>query len=106
MIRVVLDTSVLISAVFARESLPRQTVRWVSDRGVFLRSVETESEFFRTVERPKFARLIDPAFIDFLRMFFDRAEMVSGVPPVKVCRDPDDDKFLALALLRDKPMPL
>lgn len=98
MTRTVLDTSVLVSAAFARETAPRRAVRWAADNAVVLKSAETEQEFFRTIGRPKFANLIDPLFLKVIGSLFDRSELIVVTRPVKVCRDPDDDKFLSLAV--------
>lgn len=98
MIRIILDTSILISAAFLRETAPRHVVRWVASAALMLRSVETEQEFFRTIDRPKFKGMIDPTFVDFTRRLFATAELVPITEHVTACRDANDDKFLSLAI--------
>jgi uncharacterized protein len=44
----------------------------------------------------KFPRLLDRS--DELENLLDELEVVPGPPPVQVCRDPDDGKFIACAL--------
>jgi len=97
--RLVIDTNVLISACLKAASAPRDVIRWTAAHGVFLKSAATEREFRLTVSRPKLARLIvDTGFVVHLSAILDASEtvMVTGEP--RVSRDPDDDKFLALAV--------
>jgi len=48
--------------------------------------------------RPRIAPKIAPFVLDDLRQVFAAAEMVTITERVTVCRDPEDDKFLELAV--------
>ena len=71
----------------------------VVDTAALIFSRDTVEELSRVLERPKFDRYVP-------RMkrveFFDRVvgseKVVDFVIPISACRDPDDDKFLSLAL--------
>jgi putative PIN family toxin of toxin-antitoxin system len=62
-------------------------------------SSETLIELGTVLSRPKFDRYLSLAdrlgFFDLLRR---QALHVRNIPPITACRDPKDDKFLALAL--------
>jgi putative PIN family toxin of toxin-antitoxin system len=99
-VRAVVDTNVLISACLKAESSPRRAIRWIQQRGVFLRSRPTETEFRLTVARPRLATLLrDLAFVEHLTALISAGELVQVIGDLRACRDPDDDKFLELAVL-------
>ena len=51
------------------------------------------------LERPKLRRLFgDWEFVDGLKALVSAAELVRIGDPIRVCRDPDDDKFLEVAV--------
>jgi uncharacterized protein len=97
--RVVVDTNVLISAALKADSAPRYAVRWVQRQGILLKSLATEDELRRTLAKPRLAPLFhDLEFAAQLTALVAGAELVSIVSEIHACRDPDDDKFLALAV--------
>jgi putative PIN family toxin of toxin-antitoxin system len=99
-VRAVVDTNVLLSACLKANSSPRYTIRWIQQRGIFLRSHATETEFRLTIGKPRLAQLLrDLAFVEHLNALMRAAELVSVVGDLRACRDPDDDKFLELAVL-------
>jgi putative PIN family toxin of toxin-antitoxin system len=61
--------------------------------------METLEELESVLFRPKFDRYLAVserlAFFDNLRL---TSEFIESVSPISACRDPKDDKFLALAL--------
>ncbi len=71
--RLVVDTNVFVSAALKQASPPSMVVRWLDRYGGLLKSAQTEAELLAA------------------------AETVQVVDPVAECRDPGDDKFLALA---------
>lgn len=98
--RAVVDTNVLISACLKVESSPRYTIRWIQQRGIFLKSQATEAEFHLTLMKPKLAKLLrDFGFVEHLKAVMRDAQLVSVIGDLHLCRDPDDDKFLELAVL-------
>ena len=99
MIRVVVDTNVFISAALKENSTPGRVIRFVQQRGIFLKSDVTEAEFFRILAKPKLVKLLDDRpFISDLIEIFKKAELVPITNRLEGCRDPNDDKFLELAV--------
>ena len=98
-VRVVLDTHVVISALLFRGELSRIVGLWKKGRIVPLISKETFEELRTVLEYPKFSlsrpeteSLIEHDILPFF-------EVVSVSKHVKgACRDPGDDKFLSCAL--------
>jgi putative PIN family toxin of toxin-antitoxin system len=97
--RVVVDTSVLISALLLPRSLPRRAVNHALDAGTLLFSEATLRELWAVLGRPKFDAYVAPLEREaFLRTLVESAELVRVTQSLAVCRDPEDDKFLELAL--------
>jgi len=97
--RVVLDTSVLISALLFKGELSRLVVQW--QMGVFIPviSKETFEELEAVLGYPKF-RLSNEEKRLILREeilpFFEVMEVRDKV--TGICRDPADDKFISCAV--------
>ena len=99
MARFVPDTNVLISRACFPKSVPAQAFEYALLRAQLIVSAETLSELEEVLLRSKF----DPylrlqtrlSFFHYLRL---DSLFVESVAPISVCRDPKDDKFLALAL--------
>ena len=96
--RLVVDTNIFISAALTAASWPGNTVRWVGKFGGLLKSEATEQELFDVLARQRLAVKVAPFFIADLRRIFEAAERVAIRERIAVCRDPDDDKFLELAV--------
>jgi len=98
-LRVVLDTNVVLSALLFGGRVGAVRDAWVAGRLVPLASRETFTELRRALEYPKFALTraeIAGLIQDELLPFF---EVVDDVAPVSgLCRDPHDDKFIALVI--------
>ena len=99
--RFVIDTNVLISAALRSTSTPRRVLQAVQARnGTIVFSDETFEELRTRLERPRFARYIEPgdrhAFVDQL---LRTAEWTAITNSRLGCRDKDDDKLLETALL-------
>lgn len=99
--RVVCDTNVLVSALLfpgGRAVWLRHA--WLSERLTPLVSAATVRELMRVLEYPKF-RLTPADRAELLGDFLPSAETVElaePAPRVPACRDPDDRKFLELAI--------
>jgi len=101
--RVVFDTSTLVSAVIRPDSIPWQALRRAFLSGEVCASAKTLAEMEEVLERSKFDRYLDRptrrAAAEQIRrdcrMFV--MDPVDASPP---CRDPRDNKFLALAPYR------
>lgn len=97
--RVVVDTNVLLSRLLVPGSVPAQAVRRAVDQGQILASEATLEELADVLSRPKFDRYLTVSERQqFLRLFMRIAQWVPILHPVQTCRDPRDDKFLALAV--------
>jgi putative PIN family toxin of toxin-antitoxin system len=98
-LRCVLDTNVFVSALLSPESKPRLVVDQVRRRGTILLSFATLAELYEVLSRKHFRRYIDEEDVRrFLAAVAHEAEWVDAPLPISVCRDPADDKFLALAV--------
>ena len=96
--RLVVDTNIFVSAALKDASWPGNTLRWIGRYGGLLKSVVTEQEVMAVLQRPRLAPKIEPQFLDNLRRISTAAELVTITERVAACRDPDDDKFLELAV--------
>jgi putative PIN family toxin of toxin-antitoxin system len=96
----VVDTNALLSRLLLPRSVPAQAVRKAVAEGQLLASEATLEELADVLSRPRFDRYLTLSERQqFLRLFMRIAEMVPVLHPVQACRDPRDDKFLALAVI-------
>lgn len=96
--RLVVDTNIFVSAALKEVSWPANTLRWIGKYGGLIKSEVTEQEVIEVLQRPRLAPKIASSFLDQLRRVLAAAEMVTITERVAACRDPDDDKFLELAI--------
>jgi uncharacterized protein len=97
--RVVLDTSTLVSAALRVESVPSQAFLKALGSCEICTSDETLQELGEVLSRPKFDRYLDRAErIAFVELFSTYATKFEVHESVDDCRDPKDNKFLALAI--------
>lgn len=97
--RVVIDTSVVISAALLPQSLPRQAFDLAISRCRVLVSEATLIELEAVLRSPKFAKYItEEERLEFLAAFLKEAEIVTVCDVIRASRDPRDDKFLELAV--------
>lgn len=105
--RVILDTSTLVSSALRQGSIPDQALTKAFREFDLCFSLQTLEELTIVMGREKFDRYLDPelrrAFVEVIR---SRAYMFA-VPDLDTnaigpsCRDPKDNKFLALALVSE-----
>jgi putative PIN family toxin of toxin-antitoxin system len=97
-VKVVIDTNVFISGFFFRGP-PYHILRaWSENKLRVVLSHEILAEYYRTGEAFS-VKAPNPDLDAFLRLLTTKAIVVSAPPlPNNVCKDPDDDKFLAAAL--------
>lgn len=97
--RVVVDTSVAISAMLLPRSAPRQAFDLAFERGKVLVSADTIAELDEVLRRPKFDKYLrEEDRLEFLAAFVREAEVVEVTQVVTDCRDPKDNRFLELAV--------
>jgi putative PIN family toxin of toxin-antitoxin system len=99
--RAVLDTNVFVSGLINPLGFPAATLKALrSGRFTLLSSPPINEEIIEVLNRPRIRdryglgdRIFDVSFI-----LWEVAELVIDLPDVRVCSDPDDDKFLATAV--------
>jgi len=97
--RCIVDSNVLVSAVVLSSSAPRQAVERVLHHDILLFSEATANELKDVLSRTKFDRYVSrKERVLFLAQLASVAEFVPIVQLVRACRDPEDDKFLEVAL--------
>ena len=99
-LRVVHDTSVLVSALaFPSRSLSWLPLAWENRSVTPLASASTLAELDRALRYPKL-RLSGYRIVSLLDYYLTYCQTlaVSEPPVTPVCRDPEDGKFLELAL--------
>ena len=97
--RLVVDTNVFASAIIFPRSVPRQVVDHALDHGVAVFSEATMSELAEVLSRSKFDSFVSRAERElFLAQIESAAEFVPIIQLVRACRDPNDDRFLEVAL--------
>ena len=99
--RIVLDTSVLISAMIAPGSVPGRALARANREFVVLISDETLTELLDVVLRPKFDRYFRPGGVtrtQFLAFYSTHAFRIEVTEQVTDCIDAKDNKFLSLAV--------
>lgn len=102
--RVILDTSTLVSAALRSGSVPEQALLKAFHTCEVCASSETLDELAEVMDRKKFDRYLDKksrrAFVGLMRrnmrLFAVQQADLANVDPL--CRDPMDNKFLALSL--------
>jgi putative PIN family toxin of toxin-antitoxin system len=98
-VRLVVDTNILISALFAHTSLPAHlVVLWREGRFDLLTSAAQLDELTRVTRYPKVRERLAPALAGrLINELRDVAVMVENLPVVTLCSDPDDNDLLAVA---------
>ena len=100
----VIDNSALVSAAIRSSSIPDRALRKALDQCEVCASIDTLSELEEVLVRPKFNQYLgEDARRKFMSLVHENFRIFSVAPadPGELspsCRDPSDDKFLALAL--------
>lgn len=101
--RVVLDTSTLVGAILLPRSVPRQAFMQALARASLCASPATLAELERVLLRKKFDRYLDrDSRLDFFQRYRNQVLLfpvteAEETALLQACRDPRDNKFLALA---------
>lgn len=97
--RLVVDTNILISALLASVSLPAHLiVLWREGRFDLLTSTDQLDELMRVTRYPKIRERLSPTLAGrLINEVRDLAIMVTNLPSVDVCPDPNDNYLLAMA---------
>jgi uncharacterized protein len=98
-LRSVFDANVLVSALLLPGSKPRQALDLASREGKVLLSFAVLAELYEVLSRKQFKRYVGDEDIRlFLATLTRQAEWVDVDVRITVCRDPEDNKFLELAV--------
>jgi uncharacterized protein len=102
---IVVDTSVLISALLKPHSVPAQALEVARTHFKIAVSTETLTELTKVLSRDYLARYrtVDERET-FLVLYSELAEIIAVTEHVTDCRDPKDNKFLDLALAANARM--
>ena len=97
--RYVFDTNTLVSAALFRGSTPGEAFRQALNTGVVLLSEATFEEIDEVIAREKFdGYLTSEERGAFIEALIGRSRFANPTEEIQACRDPDDDKFLELAV--------
>ncbi len=98
--RVVVDCNVLISAALSKTGASAQAIKRAEDFHQIILSEKTLREFSDTLLKTKFDKYFRPIDVRFaiISRYSSKCELIVPFHRVKVCRDPNDDMYLELAL--------
>ena len=100
--RLVVDTNIIVSGLMTTATPPAQILNAVhSKKVVLLVSDEVVEEYLRVLEYPhirKYKKITDETVSLLTALFLEEAERIEILSPIKKSQDPDDDKFLSLAV--------
>lgn len=97
--RVVIDTNVWISSLLRPSRDHADAVAALWKRATVLYPAAVLDELIDVLGRKKIRRYVSPqSALDLVARFTARAELVEITETIKASRDPDDDKFLELAV--------
>ena len=97
--RLVLDSNVLVSALLNRGSVPRRVTDHAMEEMTPLFSFGTLAELLSVLHRKAAqGRILEEEKDEFVKRLKEVAELVRIKEEVEICRDPDDEKFLDVAL--------
>ena len=97
--RVVLDTNVVVSALLLSDSVPRQAFDKALDHGEIIISTPVLLELAEVLARNKLNKyLTEQERMRFLVALLKESELVGITEQISDCRDPNDNKFLELAV--------
>ncbi len=93
------DSNVVVSAALSSTGNPGRALILAFEKGVVLYSLASVREFANVLSREKFAKYVLPHSVEALvSKFVDKGVEVDIVSTIVDCRDPNDNKFLELAL--------
>jgi putative PIN family toxin of toxin-antitoxin system len=100
--RLVVDTNIIVSGLITSGTPPARILDAVHNKKItLLISDEVLSEYLRVLEYPhirKYKKITDETISHLTALFINETERVEILTPITACPDPDDDKFLSLAV--------
>jgi putative PIN family toxin of toxin-antitoxin system len=100
--RIVVDTNIIVSGILTTSTPPALILDAVQRKKVvFLVSDEIVIEYLRVLNYPrirKYKKITDETVRDLASLFIEESVRVEILSTIKKSPDPDDDKFLSLAV--------
>jgi len=97
--RIALDTNQLVAALVRPPALATFLMAWESARFTVVASSALIDEYLRVLDYPDIARLIDREVArTFHSHLLEDIELIEPPETPPICRDPDDDKVIAVAI--------
>jgi putative PIN family toxin of toxin-antitoxin system len=101
-VRLVVDTNIIVSGLITKGTPPAKVLDAVHTKKItLLISDEVLTEYLRVLEYPhirKYKKITDEAIGHLTALFINEAERVEILTEVTKSPDPDDNKFLSLAV--------
>jgi putative PIN family toxin of toxin-antitoxin system len=95
----VFDTNIIVSAFLFENGKPGRALDLAETQGRLFLSPETARELGEVLERKKFDDYVKrETRRELLFALLEQAELIEVEADIHKCRDPDDDKFLELAV--------
>src|SRR4030042_6538558 len=95
----VFDTNVIVSALLFKQSKPSQAFRAALDRGRILLSRPVLKEINEVLSKEKLRPYLLPEEREqFIFTLLRESIFIDIKESIRICRDPNDDKFLELAV--------
>ncbi len=96
----VLDTNILLRALFNEDSVAGLVLKKARETGILLVSSEIVlMNIFDVFSRPKFEKYVNlEARLAFIENITSNSFVIEPTERIVACRDPKDDKFLELAI--------
>mgnify|MGYP002076502266 CR=1 FL=1 len=100
--RLVVDTNIIVSGLITTATPPARILDAVQGKKIILLiSDEVVVEYLRVLEYPhirKYKKITDEVIRDLTSLFVEDTERIEILSSIKKSKDPDDDKFLSLAV--------
>ena len=95
----VIDTNILVSAFILPDSVARKALNKARKGGFLIVSEESASELTEVLIRPKFDKYLPLDIrLEIIDDFLSLAYFIKPEITITACRDPNDNKFLELAV--------
>jgi uncharacterized protein len=96
---IVIDTNIFISAALSPNGTAYQAFAQAIQRFTIAQSVETYQEIAQRIYKPKFDKYVsNERREELLNLIKSKSQFIDIQSQITSCRDPDDNKFLELAI--------
>lgn len=95
--KIVIDTNVVISAAFFG-GVPRKVLQAAIEEKIIVCATDSIVEEYQEIRTEMVARKKGTLRDNIFDLYLGKIKMIDAVTVVDVCRDPDDNKFIACAV--------